>query len=177
MSSQKRRILVFVSVFAAFFILTGCKGTHTPAVFGYVSCDARFNVEFPSRGESVVCSAERAGGKILLTVVTPERSADLRVIASPDGCVIIPMDGGEGIPLSTRAADGLTDVFELLYRGEDGCESIVRSDDGQTTDIIYPDGCVTVGADMLPVAVEIRGDDSARTVVISGYTPINDENN
>ena len=168
MSSTKKLLLALMPALSA-LLLCGCGSVHTPAVFGYVSCDARFEVEFPSRTDTVVCSAERKDGKVSLTVITPERSADLRVISSPDGCVIIPKDGGDGIPLSSRASEGLTEVFALLYRGSDGSESISRSADGQSTVITYPDGCVTVGADMLPTSVEISGG-CVRTVVINGYT-------
>lgn len=173
MSSTKKLLLALIPTLSA-LLLCGCRSVHTPAVFGYVSCDARFEVEFPSRTDTVICSVERKDGTLSLTVVTPERSADLRVISSPDRCVIIPKDGGDGIPLSSRASEGLTEVFALLYRGSDGSESISRSADGQSTVITYPDGCVTVGADMLPSSVEIIGD-CTRTVTISGYTVVSPE--
>ena len=150
-------------------LLAGCGKANTSAVFGYVSRDAQFKIGFPSRNKSVECEAVRADGRTSLRVVSPERSAELMVICSPNGCVITPKDGGEGIPLSSRAAEGLTDVFALLYRGSDGTESVARSDDGRFTVITYPDGAVTVGEDLLPSSVEIYSEDYVRVVTISDY--------
>ena len=168
MLSSKKRILILFLLSAA-LSLCSCKRAHSPAVFGYVSCDASFSLEFPSPTDAVVCRAEREGGSLTLSVTSPERSADLRVICSPDGCVIIPCGSESAIPLSSRASDGLTSVFSLLYRGSDGSESVTRSDDGQSTVITYPDGAVTVGADMMPSSVELFSDHGKRRIAISGY--------
>ena len=169
--SKKRLALLSATLLSAALLL-GCKSSHSPAVFGYVSCDAQFSVSFPSRGDTVECSAERTDGNISLRVLSPERSAELMVICSPGGCVITPKDGGEGIPVSSRASEGLTQVFELLYRGSDGTESVSRSDDGLFTVITYPEGSVTVGADLMPTSVEIFSEDAPRTVTIHDYSVI-----
>ena len=163
----KRIIALFVIVTAC-VTLTGCSDVTTPAVFGYMAGDAEFDVIFHSDGSGdVAASVAKVGEGMTLTVTSPERSADMRVICSPDGCVLIPAGDG-GIPLSSRAAEGLSSVFSLLYRGNDGAE-IKKSSDGDGTVIVYGDGEVRIGDDMLPTSVTVYGDEHGRTVLIRNY--------
>lgn len=164
----RKNLLVFCAALALIAVMfTGCKGAASPAVFGYTSCDAEFTIVFPSDTGDVECSATRSGGTVALTVKRPDRSAKLKVICSPDGCVIVPA-GGEGIPLSSSAAEGLRKVFDILYRGDDGNTVITRTEDGSGTTITYDDGSVTVNGDLLPTLVEIGGEEM-RKVMIPDY--------
>ena len=76
--------------------------------------------------------------------------------------------------MSEEASVGLTSVFDLLFRGEDGVLSVKKSSDGLETVITYSDGVVTVGEDGLPVAVTARAmNGEMRTVRILGYEKTN----
>lgn len=151
------------------FLFSGCSPLQSPAVFDYAAQDARFTIEFPSRGDAVVCSAEKRGGEFTLRAAEPERSAGLCVICSDDSCTIITQDG-DGIVLSPQASARLRDVLSLLVRGSEG-GSVSRSDDGELTVITYPDGAVTLGSDLMPISAELFGD-GGRTVKIRDYEAV-----
>ncbi len=161
--------LLSVVAFAIFF--GGCSVVRSPAVFDYAAADARFLIEFPSRGETVVCSAEKHGGQFTLRAVSPERSVGLCVLCSDESCTIV-SGNGEGIVLSPQASARLYNMLALLSRGEDG-GSVSRSDDGETTVITYLDGTVTLGGDLMPTSAELFGD-GGRVVKIREYTPLTD---
>lgn len=169
MFNGKIRSILLAAALLLSLTLAGCAGGGKPAVFGYVSESARFTIEFSQGdGEAVVCDAEKTDSLTTLRVVAPTRSAELRVICSGGQCVITPSDGGEGIPLSSRASERLTNVLALLYRGDDGTATVSRTDGGDETVITYPEGEVTVGSDLMPISVELFGE-GGRRVAIRNY--------
>jgi hypothetical protein len=109
---------------------------------------------------------------VSLAVKSPERSSFVSVAICGNKCVITsPVDD---LTMSEEASVGLTSVFDLLFRGDEGVVSVKKSSDGLTTVITYSDGVVTVGEDGLPVAVTARAMNSEmRTVRILGYEKIN----
>lgn len=151
------------------FMFSGCSRMQSPAVFDYAAQDARFTIEFPSRGDAVVCSAEKHGGQFTLRAAEPERSSGVCVVCSDENCTIFTNDG-DGIVLSAQASARLRDVLSLLVRGSEG-GAVSRSDDGETTVITYPDGTVTLGGDLMPIAAELFGE-GGRTVKIRDYEAV-----
>lgn len=151
------------------FLFSGCSRVKSPAVFDYAAQDARFTIEFPSRGDAVVCSAEKHGGEFTLCAAEPERSSGVRVVCSDESCTVFTGDGG-GIVLSAQASARLRDLLSLLARGSEG-GSVSRSDDGETTVITYPDGAVTLDGGLMPISAELFGE-GGRTVKIRDYETV-----
>lgn len=169
---KKRRLSLTLVLFAILSVLahslTGCEKITSPAVSDYRNHNARFTLEFPSRTESVICSAEKLGEDITITVVSPERSAGLTVSVSGENCILLPRGSDNGITLSYDASSGLTDVLSLMFAPSDGA-SVTRSADGESTIITHERGAVTLDCALTPISVEIYEGDRTRTVKVRDY--------
>lgn len=154
---------------------SGCTGGKKPSgIFDYTRYPAVFHGVFPSESGDVECEIRHRDGVTALSFLAPERSSAVSVEIGGNGCVITsPVDS---LSLSDEACRGLTSVFDLLYRGELGVESVKRSSDGVSTVVTYSDGTVILGEDGLPISVispAMNGE--MRTVLILGYTCEKDE--
>ena len=149
---------------------SGCTPREKPSgIFDYTRYAADFALVFPSEAGDVECSVSRNEECVYLTVVKPERSAYLSVELKGGNCLVHSSE--TVIPLSAEAARGLTAIFDLLYRGDNGVRSVKKSSDGLETVITYDDGSVVLGEDRLPVAVISPGmNGEMRTVRIMGYS-------
>ena len=145
------RLAVMITAFV--FCLSACAAKSD--LFAYTKGAAAFDLIFPSVSgdtDAVTCGCVRdEEGNVTLTVTSPERLSGFTVISScgntAAGC------GDTMIPLSADAAEGLTDVLDVLT--EEG--SAKRSPDGAYTIISAPSGTVTLDGDLLPVSAEVNG--------------------
>ncbi len=153
---------------------SGCTPREKPSgIFDYTRYTADFVAVFPSEYGDVECSVTRDEDTIALSVVKPERSSYLAAEIRGGVCAIT--SPVENLPLSAEAARGLTAVFDLLYRGDNGVRSVKKSSDGLETVITYEDGAVILGEDKLPVSVLSPGmNGEMRTVRIIGYSRVNE---
>ena len=88
-----------------------------------------------------------------------------------ENCVIT--STAEPLPVSSGASRGLTSLFDVLYRGDNGVENIKKSSDGLSTVVTYSDGGVVLGEDNLPVAVMAKGmNGQLRGAVITWYSTV-----
>lgn len=152
---------------------SGCTPSDlTSGIFEYSRYPASFTATFLSEYGEVECEVTRNEEMVSLAVKSPERSSYISVAICGNKCVITsPVDD---LTMSEEASMGLTSVFDLLFRGDEGVVSVKKSSDGLTTVITYSDGVVTVGEDGLPVAVTSRAmNGEMRTVRILGYEKIN----
>ena len=152
---------------------SGCTASErTSGIFEYTRYPASFTATFSSEYGEVECDVTRSGENVTLSVKSPERSSYVSVAIRGKQCVIT--SPVENLTLSAEASVGLTSVFDLLFRGEEGVLSVKKSSDGLETVITYSDGVVTVGEDGFPVAVTARAmNGEMRTVRILGYEKTN----
>lgn len=141
-------------------ILTGCKA-EGDSVFDYREHDASFSAVFSSSDVSseetddVICSVTKAGGDICMTVVSPARSAGVKITYDSKNVTV--SAGNVTIPLSDRASAGIRNLFDLLYPVSDIQWTLKRSDDGRETYLISKDGQITLGEDLLPRSAKVNG--------------------
>ena len=165
---MSKRLSLAVLIVALCLAASGCASKDGSSLFSYASADAEYTAVFPSEYGDVIAGVTKTDGEVFLTVVSPERSAGMRVtVDAGNTCTLYPQSG-DGIRLSRAAAEGLTGVISLLSKGESEVRSVKKTDDGAYTSAIYDDGEVTLDGNGLPVAVTVRGD-GERTVSIKDY--------
>lgn len=161
---MKTRFLLPLFLIFSLFISTAAScgsGNGGRDVFAYADGDASFTLTFSSDVGEVVCDCVREGERITVLVTSPERSRGIGITLSESGCTL--SAGGAEIPLSEEAARGLTSIFDVLFRRSEGAE-VRMSADGESTEIVYDSGFVTVDGEGRPIAVEV-----GRVVKISNY--------
>lgn len=140
-------------------------------IFDYTGADARFELSFQSDSGDVVCFVTRVGDKISLRVTSPKEMESFSLEIAGGNCVIT--STAEPLPVSSGASRGLTSLFDVLYRGDNGVENIKKSSDGLSTVVTYSDGGVVLGEDNLPVAVMAKGmNGQLRGAVITWYSTV-----
>ncbi len=174
-----RRTLLcgFLAALLCGLILGGCASSSETLPARVYASDASFTASFPpcfAGGDPVVCAGEKVGGTITLTVVTPERSAGVRIEADPvQGlCTFFPAENGDPIPVDPAAAEGILAPFALLC-GPAAEEAPVfsRSDDGEVTRIESPAGTLVVSPEGVPlclIAPDFAG--NLREITIETWT-------
>lgn len=139
----------FVFAWSSLISLTGCAAGSD--LFAYTEGAAEFTLVFPSVSgdtDAVRCLCVRDdSGNVTLTASEPARMAGFTVIYA-DG-ITSAGSGDMMIPLSAEAAEGLTQIFDLLTM----TGSAVKSADGLSTVIDTGSGTVTLGEELVPVSV------------------------
>ena len=121
------------------------------------SSDASFTAVFPpcfAGGDPVVCRGEKTGGTVTLTVVTPERSAGVRIEADPlaGTCTLFTAENGDPIPVDPTAAAGILAPLALLCGpAAEDAPVFSRADDGEVTRIESSAGTLVVTPSGIPV--------------------------
>lgn len=150
---MKKIIVLFVLL-----SLAGCaKVTENTPVDEYISRSAEFSLTFPasyelstspdssSDGVEVTAHCVRSGEGITLSVVSPERSKDVGIKLSGDGCFLTV--GETSIAMSESAGQGITDVFAAMFPDS---YTISASEDGQSRLLTSEYGTVYVSEDGIP---------------------------
>ena len=152
---NRSRLTRAIPVFSLFLLcgllfpfFAGCAGTRGDprdaggGLFALLCArDADFTAVFPSEtnlGDEVVCAGKRRGDRVVLTVVSPERSAGAEVtlvLPSGDGTEFSVSLSGPGFPapaaVDPAAARFLTDLVSLLcLPAENGPSALPEEDPG-----------------------------------------------
>ena len=171
----RRAILAGLCASLLLRLLAGCApASASPLTDRIRSSDASFTAVFPSSlaggltggrngGEAVVCAGEKTGGTVVLTVVSPSRSAGVRIEADPAArtCLLYTAGCAAPIPVEAEAAEAILAPFSLLFepapasgsraparpaalsvfsRSDDGTETRIESEDGTRALVLSPDG-------------------------------------
>ena len=183
----RRAILAGLCASLLLRLLAGCvPASASPLTDRIRSSDASFTAVFPSSltdgltggltgnltggltggrngGEAVVCAGEKTGGTVVLTVVSPSRSAGVRIEADPAArtCLLYTAGCAAPIPVEAEAAEAILAPFSLLFepapasgsraparpaalsvfsRSDDGTETRIESEDGTRALVLSPDG-------------------------------------
>ncbi len=146
----KRRFFIALCAILASLSLTACRTAEETDIFAYTSADAIWQLVIESEYGEITLDCTKTGGVITAVISSPERSRGVAVRYDGMSCTL-DADGMQ-IPLSAEAADGLTKIFDIMFRGAEGA-SIARSADGEETVVTYSLGKLTLGRNMLPASV------------------------
>ena len=171
---------VLCGLLSSFLFIQGCAaGSESPLTARIAASDASFTAVFPpchAGGEAVVCAGEKIGGSVALTVLSPARSADVRIEADPAAgtCSLFTAGSGEAIPVDPAAAEAILAPLSLLCMPaspDDPAPALSRSDDGEETRIEMDRGTLIVSPDGVPlrlVTADFAG--TAREIILEGWT-------
>ncbi len=161
--------LALLLIFTAPLCASCGKKARQDALSRLTASDAAFTVCFPSCAADlpdVICSGEKTGSVVTLTVRSPERSAGVSVRAdcSPHAArvVILPSPAGdEEIPVTEEAAAFLLSVFRGLCGAQEPLETkgvfalpaVKKTPDGRGTEIAFSSAVLTLGESGMPESV------------------------
>ncbi|MBO7403717.1 MAG: hypothetical protein J6V24_02045 [Clostridia bacterium] len=152
---------VLCGLAASLLFFPGCAGGRSPLTERIAASDASFTAVFPpchAEGEAVVCAGEKRGGTITLTVLSPARSADVRIEADPAArtCTLFTAGCPDPIPVDPAAAEAILAPLSLLCiweAADDPAPAFSRSDDGEETRVTSARGTLILSPDGVPVRV------------------------
>ncbi len=158
---QAAGLLAVCLILTALLPLTGCTKAGGRPLFWYAEQSFPFEMSLSTPALSFSLTGERTPTAVILTVLSPENLAGLTVTYKDGNCVLA--SGETAIPLSEKAAEGLTVLLDgLLLSSAEGAK--LGSDEKGRTTVASHSLTLTLDENGLPAA--IRHEETGREAQI-----------
>ncbi len=128
--------------------------THRPLLW-YAESSFPFELTLSSSengGETLLLTGERTPSSLTLSVTSPERMQGLTVRYENGNCILSPDGGATEIPLSPKAAEGLTGLLDGLLVTDAENAKLGTDENGNTT-AAFPSFTLVLDENGLPQSI------------------------